>query len=54
MTNIKVIILVSYVKIGNDILLAVWKTVPSEARVTRDESLGLKTRKKTVWKTVPI
>ena len=32
----------------------VWKTVPSEARVTRDEVSGLINRKETsVWKTVP-
>ena len=33
---------------------SVWKTVPSEARVTRDEVSGLIDRKEaSVWKTVP-
>ena len=32
----------------------VWKTIPSEARVTRDEVSGLITKeKRAVWKTVP-
>ena len=36
------------------VLLSVWKTVPSEARVTRDEVSGLIDRKEaSVWKTVP-
>ena len=32
---------------------SVWKTVSSEARVTRDEVSGDKNAKTTVWKTVP-
>ena len=32
---------------------SVWKTVPSEARVTRDEVSGDKNATITVWKTVP-
>ena len=38
----------------NKINKSVWKTVPSEARVTRDEVSGLIDRKEaSVWKTVP-
>ena len=33
--------------------ISVWKTVPSEARVTRDEVSGDKNAKTAVWKTVP-
>ena len=33
--------------------LSVWKTVPSEARVSRDELSGDKNAKTAVWKTVP-
>ena len=40
--------------IYEDAKKAVWKTVPSEARVTRDEVSGLIDRKEaSVWKTVP-
>ena len=36
------------------VLLSVWKTVPSAARVTRDEVSGFITKeKRAVWKTVP-
>ena len=36
------------------VLLSVWKTVPSKARVTRDEVSGLKNKEgEAVWKTVP-
>ena len=33
--------------------LSVWKTVPSEARVSQDELSGDKNAKTAVWKTVP-
>ena len=33
--------------------LSVWKTIPSEARITRDEVSGDKNAKTAVWKTVP-
>ena len=39
--------------IENHRYLSVWKTVPSEARVTRDEVSGDKNTTMTVWKTVP-
>ena len=39
--------------IENHRYLSVWKTGPSEARVTRDEVSGDKNATITVWKTVP-